>query len=127
MDHDTEDDTNLNNEDAMELDEQDAVEPNQAPPTSIPSKLFLRALERSNRYFWKMSHSAQLDQIIYDKSLDGSERPIPANEMAVMAFNEISAQYGQGFFLYLKNRDSWKKHSTNEELCPSSRAPPQPG
>jgi hypothetical protein len=125
-------------DDVIELDDEDAVELDQGfSPTTTSAAVknhpkpkagrqYLRTLERSDRCFWKTSHSAQLDQTIFDKSSDGTSRQIPSNEIAVMALNEIAVHHKRGFFLHFKGRDGWKKRPS-EELCPASRISPQPG
>jgi|SRR5436853_692887 hypothetical protein len=120
----------LDRPEAVELDRASAViasPPSTTTPSSSKAKQFLRGVAPSNRHFWKLSSADQLGQKIYDRSMDGSERPVPNSEIDVMALNEISAHCGRGFFFHLKNRDIWKKHSTKEELYPLSRVPPPPG
>ena len=95
------------------------------PDSKVKSPtLTLRTLPESSRYFWKTSHSEQLSQTVYDKRSDGNKRLLPANEVAVMALNEIAVTRGQGFFFYLKNRTCWRGAPQD---CPRSRALPRPG
>lgn len=87
----------------------------------------LRALERSDRLFWRPTTLEQLHlsspATIADKGSDGNNRFLSANELAAMALNEIASQQGRGFFYHLKCRDRWKKFP-GEEQWPSSRQPP---
>ena len=106
----------------------DGVDPhsNIGPDSKVKASptLTLRTLPESSRYFWKTSHSEQLSQTVYDKRSDGNQRLLPANEVAVMALNEIAATRGQGFFFHLKNRTCWRGAPQD---CPRSRALPRPG
>ncbi|KAF1994039.1 hypothetical protein P154DRAFT_624999 [Amniculicola lignicola CBS 123094] len=48
--------------------------------------------------------------------LDGSEkRPLPPNELAVMALNEVAAAHGIEFLYHMPNRDSWRHESVKPE------------
>ena len=100
----------------------DGVDPDSK--VSASPTLTLRTLPESSRYFWKTSHSEQLSQTVHDKRSDGNKRLLLANEVAVMALNEIAVTRGQGFFFYLKNRTCWRGEPQD---CPRSRALPRPG
>lgn len=101
---------NENPEDAMIID--DNMYPKESPPigpkpavkprTKAPPRTTLRVLSLSKYHFWKNSHSEQLSQTMYDKKSDGSAKPLPENEVTVMALNEIAATQGAGFFSHLK-------------------------
>ena len=82
----------------------------------------------SNRYFWKPTYIAQVEQLVYDKTHDSTNlRKLPANEIVAMALNEIAAEHKQGFFFHLLNREGWKSGGKIEEAALASRVIPQPG
>ena len=80
-----------------------------ATKASAPPQVRLRTLSLSDHYFWKNTHSEHLSQTIGDKKSDGSIKPLPQNEITVMALDEIAATQGAGFLSHLKSRPCWNK------------------
>ena len=103
---------NENPEDAMIIN--DNMHPKESPPTgpklvvkteaNAPPSITLRESLLSKYHFWKDSHSEQLSQTIYDKKSVGSAKPLPQNEVMVMALNEIAATQGAEAFFRLQSR-----------------------
>ena len=89
------------------------------PPKAAPKPLLIN-VPTSERYFWKPTLEAQLNQELFDKVPEQKTRPLPKNELLVMALNEISVHYRYGFSCYTPSKDAQKRES-KEELCPSSR------
>jgi hypothetical protein len=94
--------------------------------TSRPVRHILRGIGRSDRYFWAANHAQQWALAVTDKSMDGTQRPLPKNELVAMGLNEIAAKAGRGYFFHLRNKEFWKK-APNANLCPAEKQSPQPG
>ncbi|CZT16408.1 uncharacterized protein RCC_02251 [Ramularia collo-cygni] len=91
-----------------------------------PSQM-LRALERTDRQFWKETTEAQLSQHATDKTTWRSvKRSLAKHEISTLALNEVAAKHGKGMFFYLPSRDVWKP-AANETLAPACRNAPPPG
>lgn len=88
-----------------------------------PAKIFLQDYQPSQRCFWKDSTTEQLTTLHYDKHPEQYSRPLPNNEVMVMALNEIAAHHGSGFFFYLPSKNATRKPAA-EEVSPVSRRPP---
>ncbi|CAO2652461.1 Nn.00g007440.m01.CDS01 [Neocucurbitaria sp. VM-36] len=86
-------------------------------PKALPK---LRDLPHSSCHFWKKQLNEYVAQQVRDRTYDGTnDRYLPPNEIDALALNEIAVSEGQGFFLFLPNRNSWN-HQTYE---PKSRGP----
>jgi hypothetical protein len=88
----------------------------------------LRDIPTSQRHFWRANHREQMALAVSDALWLTKRylRPLPANELAVMALNEIAALEGVGFFMHLKSRTCFRKRASSI-LAPKSRTPNQPG
>lgn len=84
----------------------------------------LRDLPISARYFWRDTVEEFVQQEVLDRFYDDANpRPLPANEVLVLALNEIAAERRYGFFFHLPNRMSWTRNNFN----PKTRTPPKQG
>ena len=95
--------------------------------TTTNSESTLRELSLSDFHFWRDSLSEQFSLTVLDQKSDGTKRPLPKNEIAAMALNEIAVQHKRGFFLHLLSRKAWTSKPPSEAICPPGRLSPQPG
>jgi hypothetical protein len=93
---------------------------------SSAMKEILREIKPSARYFWCNETQTGLVKLVEDHNANRTKRPLPENEIAAMALNEVAAERGRGFFFHARGRESWKS-SPGEGLCPAKRVPSTPG
>ena len=89
------------------------------------SGIALRDATRSRRLFWKDTAEEQTSLNVTDQNADYWKKDLSANEVAVLALNELAAEKGRGFFYHLPSRFAWTTTPDHNRL-PSERAPATP-
>lgn len=86
----------------------------------------LRDLPICERQFWKPSVAEQMRQDVIDKNSRSVKRELSKAEVTTLALNEVAAEKGRGYFMWLPSREVWKTPS-NDSLIPVARNPLPPG